>query len=316
MAGPQLHFGVSIALGASETARQARWMEDLGYEYFSAGEHFMRGNPPGPTHAALPLLAVAAGATERIRLLSSVLLAPFYHPVVLAKLTATLDIASGGRLTLGVGVGGEFPVEFEAAGLNVKQRGRRTNECLEALRRLWTQEHVSYQGRHFQFTDVTLNPPPAQQPHPPIWVAGRREGAMLRAVRYGDGWLPYFYSPERYRDSVAKITQMAVTEGRDLAGFQWGHFPYISIYPTVEEAAGVAAEALGGRYLYGGDFINIVRQYCLLGPVEQCISRLQEYVDAGARHIVFSIACPREDRARHVETIAKEIIPHFRSQGG
>jgi probable F420-dependent oxidoreductase len=188
MAGPQLHFGVSIALGASETARQARWMEDLGYEYFSAGEHFMRGNPPGPTHATLPLLAVAAGATERIRLLSSVLLAPFYHPVVLAKLTATLDIASGGRLTLRVGVGGEFPVEFEAAGLDVKQRGRRTNECLEALRRLWTQEHVTYQGRHFQFTDVTLNPPPAQQPHPPIWVAGRREGAMRRAARYGDGW--------------------------------------------------------------------------------------------------------------------------------
>jgi probable F420-dependent oxidoreductase len=311
MPHPELHFGAGLALGAAQTARQARWMEGLGYEYCSAGEHFMRGNPPGPTHAALPLMAVAAGATEKIRLLSSVLLAPFYHPTVLARLTATLDIASGGRLTLGVGVGGEFPVEFDAAGLDVKQRGRRTNECLEILRRLWTDEHVTYQGRHFQLNDVTLNPRPTQRPHPPIWVAGRQDAAMRRAVRYGNGWLPYFYSPERYRDSVDKITRFAGEAGRDLTSFQWACFPYISIYPTVEEAARVAAEALGSRYLYRGDFINIVRNYCILGPVEQCISRLQEYIDAGARYIIFSVSCPLEDRARHIETIAREIIPHF-----
>ena len=128
MADSKLHFGAGMALGAAETAREARWMEELGFEYLAAGEHYMRGNPPGPTHASLPLLGVAAGATDNIRVLSSILLTPFYHPTVLAKLTNTLDIASGGRLTLGVGVGGEFPVEFEAAGLNVKQRGRITNE--------------------------------------------------------------------------------------------------------------------------------------------------------------------------------------------
>ena len=287
-------------------------MEELGYEYLSAGEHFMRGNPPGPTHAALPLLGVAAGATERIRLLSSIVLTPFYHPLMLAKFASTLDLASGGRLTLGVGVGGEFPVEFEAAGLNVRQRGSRTNECLEVVRRLWTQDRVSFKGRYFQLEDVALNPPPVQRPHPPIWVAGRRDAAMRRAARYGDGWLPYFYSPQRYQDSVEKISGMVAEEGRDISGFQWGFFPYISIYPTVDEAARVAAEALGGRYLYGGDFLEIVRNYCLLGPVESCIARLQEFIDAGARHIVFSISCPREDRVRHLETIAKEIISHFR----
>ncbi len=314
MTTPELHFGAGLALGAAETASQALWMEELGYEYLSAGEHFMRGNPPGATHAALPLLAVAAGATERVRLLSSVLLAPFYHPLMLAKLAATLDIASSGRLTLGVGVGGEFPEEFQAAGLNVKQRGRRTDECLAVVRRLWTEEHVTHQGRHFSLEDVTLKPAPTQQPHPPIWVAGRREAAMKRAARYGDGWLPYFYTPDRYRDSVSKITQLAAEEGRDLSGFQWAFFPYISIYPTETEAATVAAEALGGRYLYGGDFLNIVRNHCLLGPVERCIARLQEYVEAGARYIIFSVTGPREDRARQLETIAREIIPYF--QGG
>jgi len=314
MANLDLHFGTGLALGVSETARQARWMEDLGYEYFSAGEHFMRGNPPGPTHAALPVLAVAAGATDQMRILSSIILTPFYHPLVLARTTATLDAASGGRLTLGVGVGGEFPVEFEAAGLRVDQRGRRTDECLEVMRKLWTGEKVTFSGRHFQLTNAMINPAPVQKPNPPVWVSGRRDAAMARAAKFGDGWMPYFYDAPRYRDSVQKIKGFAAAAGRDISGFQWAHFPYIAIYPTEQQAAEVAAEQLGGRYLYGGEFLDIVRKYCLLGTVENCIEQLQEYIDAGARHIIFSISCPREDRERHLETIAKELIPHFRNK--
>jgi len=314
MANLDLHFGAGLALDVGETARQARWMENLGYEYFSAGEHFMRGDPPGPTHAALPVLAVAAGATDQMRVLSSIILTPFYHPLVLARTTATLDAASGGRLTLGVGVGGEFPVEFEAAGLRVNQRGRRTDECLEVMRKLWTGEKVTFSGRHFQLTDAMINPLPVQKPNPPVWVSGRRDAAMARAAKFGDGWMPYFYDAPRYRDSVGKIKGFAAEAGRDISGFQWAHFPYIAIYPTEQQAAEVAAEQLGGRYLYGGEFLDIVRKYCLLGTVENCIDQLQEYIAAGARHIIFSISCPREDRERHLETIAKELIPHFRNK--
>lgn len=314
MANLDLHFGAGLALGVGETARQARWMENLGYEYFSVGEHFMRGDPPGPTHAALPVLAVAAGATDQMRVLSSIILTPFYHPLFLARTAATLDAASGGRLTLGVGVGGEFPVEFEAAGLRVNQRGRRTDECLEVMRKLWTGEKVTFSGRHFQLTDAMINPSPVQKPNPPVWVSGRRDAAMARAAKFGDGWMPYFYDAPRYRDSVGKIKGFAAEAGRDISGFQWAHFPYIAIYPTEQQAAEVAAEQLGGRYLYGGEFLDIVRKYCLLGTVENCIEQLQEYIDAGARHIIFSISCPREDRERHLETIAKELIPHFRNK--
>lgn len=314
MANLDLHFGAGLALGVGETVRQARWMEDLGYEYFSAGEHFMRGDPPGPTHAALPVLAVAAGATDQMRVLSSIILTPFYHPLFLARTAATLDAASGGRLTLGVGVGGEFPVEFEAAGLRVNQRGRRTDECLEVMRKLWTGEKVTFSGRHFQLTDAMINPAPVQKPNPPVWVSGRRDAAMARAAKFGDGWMPYFYDAPRYRDSVGKIKGFAAEAGRDISGFQWAHFPYIAIYPTEQQAAEVAAEQLGGRYLYGGEFLDIVRKYCLLGTVENCIEQLQEYIDAGARHIIFSISCPWEDRERHLETIAKELIPHFRNK--
>ena len=312
MSGLDLHFGANLALEVEETARQARWMEELGYEYFSTGEHFMRGDPPGPTHAALPVLGVAAGATESIRLLSSIVLVPFYQPLVLARLTATLDSASNGRLTLGVGIGGEYPVEFEAAGLKVTQRGRRTDECLTVLRQLWAGERVTFAGRHFNLSGAAINPLPTQTPGPPVWVSGRRDAAMRRAARLGEGWMPYFFDPDRYRDSVAKVQSFAAEEGRDLSGFQWAFFPYISIYPTEQEAAEVAARQLGGTYRYGGDFINIVRRYCLLGTPAQCIERLQEYIDAGARHVIFSITCPKEDRQRHLEVIAKEIIPHFR----
>ena len=312
MADDGFHFGANLTLEIGETARQARWMESLGYDYFSAGEHFMRGDPPGPSHAALPVLGVAAGATQSIRVLSSIVLAPFYHPLMLARLTATLDAASNGRLTLGVGIGGEYPAEFAASGLRVSQRGRRTDECLAALRQLWSGQPVTFAGRHFRLDGAMLNPPPTQRPHPPVWVSGRREAAMRRAARLGDGWLPYFYDPPRYRDSVAQIHEFAAESGRSLDGFQWGLFPYIAIYPTEAEAAEVAARQLGGQYLYGGDFINIVRRYCLLGPPEQCAARLREYADAGARHIVFSIACPPQDRERHLAEIAGQLIPLFR----
>jgi len=305
----ELHFGASTVLDASDIIAESRWFEDIGFEYIAAGEHFMRGQPPDVTHATLPLLSVAAGATEKIRVLTSILLTPFYHPLVLAKLTATLDIASGGRLTLGVGVGGEFPVEYNAAGLSVDNRGRQTNECLEILRKLWTGESVTFHGQCFDIDNVSINPPSFQKPHPPVWVAGRRDVAMKRALRLGDGWLPYFYSPERYIDSVSKIKAMALNEGKSLDNFQWGFFPYISIYPTVDEAATVAAEALGGRYLYGGNFIDIVKNYCILGSPSTCIERLKEYIDAGARHIIFSVAAPIDERARHIETIVSEIIP-------
>ena len=312
MMANELHFGANLTLEIGETARQAKLMEELGFEYFSAGEHFMRGDPPGPSHASLPVLAVAAGATRSIRLLSSIVLAPFYHPLFLARMTATLDAASNGRLTLGVGIGGEYPAEFQNSGLRVEHRGRRTDECLEAVRRLWSGERVTFAGRHFQLEGAMINPTPVQQPHPPVWVSGRRDAAMRRAARHGEGWLPYFYDPDRYRDSVAKIHQFAGEEERDLGGFQWAFFPYITIYPTEEEAAQVAAQQLGGQYLYGGEFINIVRRYCLLGTADQCADRLQQYVEAGARHVVFSITCRPEDRERHLEEIASKLIPLFR----
>ena len=312
MATPRLHFGAVLSLGLQETVPEARWLEELGYEYAGSGEHFMRGDPPAPSAAALPALAVAGGATEHLRLVSSVILLPFYHPTVLAKLTATMDIATGGRLVLGVGVGGEFPVEFHAAGLSPRQKGSRSSECLEVLRQLWTGKDIHHQGRHFNLDGVTIEPPPFQVPHPPVWVAGRKEAAMQRAVLHGDGWLPYLYSPDRYRSSVSQISSIAAESGRDLDGFTWANFQFISINESREKAAEVAASSLGGQYLYQGNFLDIVGSYCVLGTPDDCIRRIEEYVEAGARHFLFNWACPPEDVPRHIETFANEIMPYFK----
>ena len=113
---------------------------------------------------------------------------------------------------------------------------------------------------------------------------------------------------------MEKIKGFADEAGRDLSDFQWAYMPYISIYPTIEEATRVSAEALGGNYIYQGEFENVVQRYCILGPVESCIARLKEYVDAGVRHIVFSVACPQEDKKQHIEAIVKEIIPGLQAE--
>jgi probable F420-dependent oxidoreductase len=308
-----LYFGGTLPGGMDETVAGARQLEALGFEYAATGEHFMRGNPPLPTGTALPVLGVAAGATTRIRLLSSIVLAPLYHPVMLAKLAATLDVASGGRLTLGVGIGGEFPVEFEAMAVPVKERGARTDESLALVKRLWTEQHVHHTGRFYRLDDVTLSPPPVQRPHPPIWVSGRRDGAMRRAARFGDGWLPYFYSPAQYRESVTRITAVAEEAGRDLARFQWAHFAFICIADTREEAARIAAERLGGRYSSRAEMLSIVGSYCILGPVPECVRQVEAYVDAGARHIIFGWYGRPDEILRQMETVAREIIPAVRT---
>lgn len=309
---PNVEPTFGARLGAvEETAEWAQLAEELGYDFVSGGEHFMTGHTSG-AQTILPVLAVAAGATKRIRLLSAILFFPLYHPTMVAKLTTTLDIASGGRLTLGVGVGGEIPSDFRALGLSSRERGARTNEGLALLRRLWTEEHVTHSGRFFPLEDITLLPKPIQKPHPPIWVAGRRDAAMRRAALYGDGWLPYFYSPQQYQDSKSRITQEAATEGRDISDFQWGLFAFIAITDTLEEGARLAGHELVRRYRTNRDPLEIAHEYAIFGPPEACVKRIQEYIDAGVRHIDLNWVCEPKDVRDNMVTAAKKILPYFK----
>ena len=219
-------FGTALQT-VTDVAGFARRAEELGFDLLGCGEHVMFHGPVGNTFISL---SVAAGATQRIRLLSSIVLLPLYPAALAAKLGAALDVASNGRYNFGVGVGGEFPKEFEACGVPVKQRGARTNEALEVITRLWTERDVTFHGRFTTTNEVTISPAPVQKPHPPIWVAGRRDAAMKRAARYANGWLPYMYTPEQLHDSIETITRYREEFGRDMADFNPGVFIFTTVH--------------------------------------------------------------------------------------
>jgi probable F420-dependent oxidoreductase len=303
---PSVEFGATIpsSKGIAEYAQQA---ESMGFDYLCSGEHMMFHGPVGNSLIAL---SIAAGATKKIKLMSTVVLLPLYRPMVVAKLAAVLDVASDGRYHMGIGIGGEFPKEFEACGVPVNQRGSRSNEALEVITKLWTEKNVTFEGRYSKFSGVTIQPAPLQKPHPPIWVAGRKEPAMRRAALYAQGWIPYMYTPEMLHESLEKIRQFGKEAGRDMSAFRPGLFIFASVYPDREKAKDQAAKALGGTYAQ--DFSKIAGRYTLYGNPDDCRKRLQEYVDAGARTVLISWACRHEDIAENMKLVAEEITPGFR----
>jgi probable F420-dependent oxidoreductase len=302
----RIEFGVALPSlkGIVEFARRA---EALGYDYLGCGEHMMFHGPIGNS---LIGLSIAAGVTTSIKLMSSVVLLPLYSPMVLAKLTSVLDVASGGRYHMGIGIGGEFPKEFEACGVPVKQRGSRANEALEVITRLWCEPNFTFEGRYSRFAGVTLSPRPLQEPHPPIWVAGRKEAAMRRAAKYGDGWLPYMYTPEMLGESLAKIRKFRQEAGREAEGMRAGLFLFASIGKDREKAVAQAARALGRNYAQ--DFSRIVEKYTLCGTPTDCRKRLKDYVDAGAGTVMVTWACEPEVIPDNLRAFAEEVVPEFR----
>jgi probable F420-dependent oxidoreductase len=276
----------------------------------------MDGNPPRPTLLAIPAMAAAAGATRTLRVMTGIVIAPLYHPVMLAKLVATLDVISQGRLDFGIGISGQrnTEAEFEALDIPVRTRGRRTDEMLEVMKRLWTEEQVTHQGRFFSFQDTTLLPQPTQKPYPPIWIAGRSEAAMRRAALQGDGWYPYLFTVRRLKATNETIRQMAAEAGRDLEGFHWGLNQPTAISQDREEALGLAVANVGQRYVTPDRSAeDIARALCVTGTPQDCVQAVEERVEAGVRDFNFSFLADNSTQLfNQMEMFAKKVIPHFR----
>ena len=301
----QIKFGVTIP-GA--TLDDAALVEDLGFDSLWQGEHIIWH---GPTLDATVALSAFAARTSRLTLGTSVLLLPLRHPTAVAKSFATLDVLSGGRTILGVGVGGENPAEFAACGVPYQERGARANEAIEVIRRLWSEPSVTFQGRFTRFEDVRLEPRPIQQPGPPIWVGGRSEAALRRAARQGDGWLPYLIDPAQYRAGWERIQELAAAAGRELTGFTPAHLVFTYLDDDLDGARAMAATRLGRAYRQ--PFEALVDRYCALGPVETFQRKLQDFVDAGARHIVFSPVCPYEEVIGQIARYAGDVLPAWQA---
>jgi probable F420-dependent oxidoreductase len=194
-------------------------------------------------------LAQAAAVSRRLILGSAVYLLPLRHPAPVAKQVATLDHLTEGRLIFGVGVGGEFPKEFEACGVPVLERGARLTESIALLRRFWSGEPVTHHGRYFgPFAEVPMRPPARQPGGPPIWLGGRSDAALRRAGRLGDGYISYVVTPEMYCDALRKIAAAADAAGRDVEGFGTAHLLFTRLDDTYEKALDAATETLSVRY--------------------------------------------------------------------
>lgn len=268
---------------ASKIAETARAIESAGFDSLWAGDHI---SFHVPLIESITLLSFAAAATTRVKLGTSVYLLPLRHPTLTAKTTAALDVVSGGRFRFGVGVGGEFPPEFEAVGVPVKERGSRANEAIEVIRKLWTGEKVGHEGRHFQFGPVALTPTPVQENGPPILIGGRKAPAFRRAGRLGDGYVSHMCSPEMFRDNLDTIRRHAEEAGRAPLPFTTTTFIFTILGSDYDACHRQAADLL--KMIYRTDFEEAAHKYCLLGRPEDCLAQMQRFVDAGSRGFILS----------------------------
>jgi probable F420-dependent oxidoreductase len=250
-------------------------------------------------------LAQAAMVSSRLIFGTAVYLLPLRHPTPVAKQVSTLDHLTEGRFIFGVGVGGEFPKEYEACGVPLGERGARLTESIEVLRKLWTGEPATHHGTFFHFDDVPMRPPPRQPGGPPIWCGGRSDAALARAGRMADGWLSYVVTPAMYKTALEKIE--AATQGRNLTTYGTGHLLFACVDDTYEKALDAATVTLSARYAM--DFRNATRRYAALGRPDQVAEQIRTFYDAGVRHIILDLVGPYEERNRQIERIAAETLP-------
>jgi probable F420-dependent oxidoreductase len=244
--------------------------EELGFDSIWAGDHISYRNPILDIVVAL---STFSAVTRKITLGAGIVLLPLRHPSVVAKEFASLDYVSGGRTILGVGVGGESGPDFDAVGVSPSERGARTDESMQALRALFGDAPATFQGRFFSFAGISIEPRAAQPAGPPLWVGGRSKAARHRAATLGDGWIPIWVSAERFAEGLAELPENVT--------------PAVTLPAHVGEKRRLY-EHLRARY--SGDFgEHVVDRYCVAGTPDECVARVREYVDAGARHVVFNI---------------------------
>jgi probable F420-dependent oxidoreductase len=263
-----------FALNQGPAAREALerigpLAEELGYDWLVVGEHVVVPDPrerPSPMEPGDPILdgvvslAFLAGRTERIRLVTGIVILPQRNPLVLAKQLASVDVLSGGRLVFGLGVGYLEP-EMSAIGVPMERRGRRADEYLAAMRVLWEQEKPSFDGEFVGFSGVNAYPRPIQRPLPVI-VGGRTSAAHRRAVRGADGWYGYWLDLDRTADQLDGIKAALARAGRDRSDFE------ITVTPRgrVDAGAVAAYDSLG------------VDRLVLIPPFASPIAEIEEFV--------------------------------------
>jgi probable F420-dependent oxidoreductase len=298
-------------LPANLDLRHAEIAERQGYDSIWVGEH-IAGHVP--TLDALTVLSAFAARTSRIGLGTAIVLLPLKTPASVAKAASTVDVISGGRLTLGVGVGGEIPKEFEVSGVPIGERGARADEAIEILRKLWRAPGATHKGRFHQFADIDMQPRPVRAGGVPIVIGGRSEGALRRAALLGDGYMGLFYTPERYAEAIGKIERYATEGGRSLQSFERLMYQYVFVAPTRPQAFERANVFLS--HTHGISFEKHIDRFCAIGTVRECVESLGGYLAAGVEHLMLvPTVLDAREFAEQAEVCADEIVPELRRRG-
>lgn len=263
---PKLQFGVNTSTRGCMTSRAAykavgQAAEKLGFGFVSVNDHVVvprdigsrypysedakwAGASSGHNFDVLAMLAFLAGCTEKIGLMSSVMVVPHRQPILTAKMLATIDVMSEGRLIVGCGAGW-MKEEFEALETKpYEDRGRVTDEYIEAFKVLWTQEAPAYAGKHVKIDNLMFAPKPIRKPHPPIWIGGESAPARRRAAKLGDAWYPgsvnpqfRLDTPERLGAAYEEVRQATEKGGRDPDQLQLSYVVLSAVDWTAQKGA-------------------------------------------------------------------------------
>jgi len=252
------------------------------------------------------LLSYVAAITTRLRLGTSVILLPLRNPIQLAKAYSTLDVMSGGRAVMGVGLGGGHLGSHEDVfGYTREGRVTRFTEAVQIIKRLWTDDRASFEGRYWNFKDVSMQPKPLQKPHLPIIFGGHHENALRRAVKYANGWMgagssssaSFIRESERIRGFLDDVQRDPVT-------FHFAKRVYLAVDSDPARGERRIREWFAKRYKNA----DLGPKVSIWGSSAECSEKIQQLVRAGAQHIVFN---PMFDEMEHLEICAKEIMPNL-----
>lgn len=323
---PNIHEGRFIPMGALQPDhifRPAELAEELGYDGLWIGE-FMESqadvtaqfaDPPPNYYAPLTLLAMLAARTSRVRLTTGVLVLPYHDPLILAREVATLDVLSGGRVTLGTGLGGAVENYRRTRKLHgAFNRSVQMEESVRAMRLLWEERRATFAGEYFEFHDVETYPKPLQRPLP-IVMAGAADAVVERIGRLANGWIDTYLPPDAMRAHLAALHASAVKAGRGSERFEILRSFYCSIAATDASAERQRQESVpGGRPT--GRANDGEREFLLIGSPDTIVRQLRRYDGVGVTE--FNIAFYHRDVATaltQIRMFAKEVLPAFRSSG-
>lgn len=302
-------FGLPNTMDSDEICRFAQRAEELGFESIWTGDHIVlptAGTNQYPYTAdgsfsrpadvpffePMMLLSYVAACTSTIKIGSTVIILPYRHPVVQAKMFATLDVLSKGRSICGVGVGW-LEKEFEVLDKPYAERGPMTNEYLEIFKCLWTESDPEFKGRFHQFDGIKFEPKPVQKPHIPIWVGGHTRRAIRRTVEYGDAWHPTRQTPEFVAGHLPYLREYAQSMGRDPAEIT------ISLKRTLHFTDIGVGES------------NLVRSLgAVIANTQEVIDDVRLCEELGIQQLTYDFRTAQaEECIRIIEHFAKKVVP-------